>query len=65
MDCQRMGLLVGAVPNQATAAAGVAPTLPAVLLVIPSPASAEEAVPVVVVVVVLILGAAMLPSPQG
>ena len=56
-----MGLLAGAIPNQATAAA-VVPIPPAVPLVIPSLDSAGEAVPVVVV---LILGAVTLPNPEG
>ena len=55
-----MGRLVGAIPNPPEAVAA-APSLPAVLPVIASPAPAVGAFPLLAV---LLLGAAGVPSPQ-
>ena len=55
-----MGRLVGVIPNSSEAVAA-APSLPAVLPAIPSPAPAVGALPLLAV---LLLGVAVVPSPQ-
>jgi hypothetical protein len=55
-----MDHLVGVIPNSSEAVAA-APSLPAVLPVIPSPAPAVGALPWLAV---LLLGVAVVPSPQ-
>jgi hypothetical protein len=60
MDRLMMDHLVGVIPNSSEAVAA-APSLPAVLQAIPSPAPAVGALPLLAV---LLLGAAVVPSPQ-